>query len=116
VKSLRSRLILSHLIPVLLVIPIVVASLLYVIQTQLLIISIRDELTTQARLLAQLAYSDPRVLIDPTRAGLFIDNISPYLTSQVMILTPEGYVLATSGEAGTSGLETYITVDEFRKV
>lgn len=115
-KSLRSRLILSHLIPVLLVIPIVVAALLYVVQTQLLITSIRDELTTQARLLAQLAYNDPRVLIDPTSAGVFIDNISPYLTSQVMILTPEGYVLATSGEPDSAGLETLITVDEFRQV
>ncbi len=115
-KTLRSRLILSHLAPVLLVTPIVVAALFYVVQTQLLISSVRSELTSQARLLAQLAFSDPQILADPVRAQYFIESFSPYLTSQVMLLTPNGLVLASTGDQSSDDLETLITVDEFRQV
>ena len=115
-RTLRSRLILSHLIPVLLVTPLVAAGLLYVVQTQLLITSVRSELTSQARLLAQLAYSDLTVLIDPLKAGLFLERISPYLTSQVMILTPDGLVVASSEATGSPSLDTIISVEEFRQV
>ncbi len=115
-RSLRSRLVLSHLIPVLLVTPLVAAGLLYVVQTQLLIASIKSELTSQARLLAQLAFNDTAILVDPSRAEIFLESISPYLTSQVMILTPEGFILASSGLPDSSSLNTIITMDEFKQV
>jgi two-component system, OmpR family, sensor histidine kinase BaeS len=114
--SLRSRLVLSHLIPVLLVTPLVAAGLLYVVQTQLLIASVKSELTSQARLLAQLAFNDNSILVDPSRAEIFLNSISPYLTSQVMILTPEGFIVASSDVAGSEPLDTIITMDEYRQV
>jgi len=98
------------------VIPLVVAALVYVVQTQVLITSVRAELTSQARLLAQLAFNDPRILVDPFRAQLFIESFSPYLTSQVMLLTPNGLVLASTGSQNSDDLETMITQDEFRQV
>jgi two-component system sensor histidine kinase BaeS len=115
-KTIRGRLILSHLIPVLLVTPLVVAALLYVVQTQLLIASVRAELTSQATLLAQLAYRNPNVLVDQQQARLFIDQFSPYLTSRIMLLTPDGLVLASSEATGVANLDSLITVQEFRQV
>jgi two-component system, OmpR family, sensor histidine kinase BaeS len=115
-RTLRSRLIVSHLLPVLLVIPLVVAAIYYIVQSQILIASVRSELTTQATLLAQLAYSDPRVFTDTTRARSFIEGISPYLTSQVMVLTPDGLVMAASEKGSATTLENLITVEEFQQV
>ncbi len=115
-RTIRSRLIVSHLLPVLLVIPLVVAAIYYIVQSQLLIASVRSELTTQATLLAQLAYSDPRVFTDTTRARSFIEGISPYLTSQVMVLTPDGLVMAASEKGSDTTLDNLITVEEFEQV
>jgi two-component system, OmpR family, sensor histidine kinase BaeS len=115
-RTLRFRLIVSHLLPILLVIPLVVAAIYYIVQSQLLIASIRSELTTQATLLAQLAYSDPRVFSDTTRAQRFIEGISPYLTSQIMVLTPDGLVMAASDKGSNTTLDNLITVEEFQQV
>ncbi len=115
-RTLRFRLIVSHLLPILLVTPLVVAALYYVVQSQLLIASVRSELTTQATLLAQLAYSDPRIFSDTTHARRFIEGISPYLTSQIMVLTPDGLVMAASEKAPNTTLDNLITVEEFEQV
>ena len=60
-RSLRSRLILSHTLPVLLVVPLVAALLVYLLQTRLWLDILSGELLSQALLTADVARDRPLI-------------------------------------------------------
>ena len=53
-RTLRGRFILSHVLPVLVIIPIMGIALMYVMETQILLPNLASELTGQATLMAEL--------------------------------------------------------------
>ena len=52
-RSLRARLVLSHILPLLLIVPLMYASLVYLLETRFLIPRLAQELLDNARLLTQ---------------------------------------------------------------
>jgi hypothetical protein len=60
-RTLRSRLILSHILPLLLVIPIVGFALVYILETQVLVTTLSEELAEDAALTADLARDEPAI-------------------------------------------------------
>ena len=48
-RSLRSRLILSHILPILILVPLMALVLIYFLETQVLIAGLEDDLLRQAR-------------------------------------------------------------------
>ena len=52
-NNLRSRFILSHLLPILLVVPLVTIILLYLLETQILIAEMSENITEKANLIAE---------------------------------------------------------------
>lgn len=100
-RSLRSRLILSHILPLLIVVPLAAASLIYFLETQVLLVDLSDTLATQAQLIARGADSHPGVWQDHQAAEVYLTEMTAGSELQVMILAPDGQVLANSQPDGS---------------
>lgn len=96
-RSLRSRLILSHILPLLIVVPLAAIGLIYFLETQVLLVDLSDTLTAQAQLIARAADSRPGVWRDQRTAQLYLAEMTAGSQLEVMILSSDGRVLAESG-------------------
>lgn len=103
-NTLRARLILSHLLPTLVTIPLMGLALVYVLETQVLLANVSDELTAQAMLVAEMASEQSGIWYDAAQAGTFVARMSPRLTARVMLLDTHGYLLASSDPVDTARL------------
>jgi signal transduction histidine kinase len=104
-STLRRRLILSHVLPLLITIPLMGIALIYVIETQVLLGNLSRELTSQALLTAQTARDQPAIWTDPALAGAFITRMDPYLNNaRLMLFDTQGEALASSDPADQSRL------------
>lgn len=104
-RSLRSRLILSHVLPLLVIVPVVGIALIYVLETQVVLENLSQELQGQAALVAELAVSHPDVWSDSEAAASFVTRTSEQLPARVMLLDTDGRLLASSdpADAGREG-------------
>ncbi len=95
-KSLRKRLILNTLVPLLVIIPVSGILITYLLETQIFLGNLTNELTRQAVLVADTASAYLEIWQDPIRAQAFVTRISPRLTAKVMLLDPEGRLIVSS--------------------
>jgi two-component system sensor histidine kinase BaeS len=95
-RSLRSRLILSHILPLLVILPVAGFLLVNLIETQYLLANISTDITHQAVLAADVASSQPQIWFDSKAAEAFITRIGPRLTARMMLLDPEGRLVVSS--------------------
>lgn len=98
-RTLRSRLILSHLIPILVVVPVFGFLLLYFLETQVLLESTAARLTEQATVIAEVANSQPGLWLEEEVAQEYVGVISRRLDIQIMLLDTNGVLLAASDPA-----------------
>lgn len=101
-RTLRSRLILSHILPIVIIVPLVGVALIYILETQVLLTNLSNELTRQAALTAKMAAQQPGIWHDDAAARIFVTNISTHQQSQVMLLDPYGKLI-TSSRADDAG-------------
>jgi two-component system sensor histidine kinase BaeS len=101
-RSLRASFVLSHLLPILLIVPLVGIGLIYVLETQVLLSDLADNLTEEAELIAQSVEDQIEILSDLAEAERFISSISFHLDGQVLLLRSDG-ALIVSGEPGQEG-------------
>ena len=102
--TLRGRLILSHIMPLLVIIALVGIALNYVLGTKLLLTNLAGELTGQAILVAQMATDKPKIWDDSTQAQDFVDRIGSQLSTQAMLIDTDGSLLASSEPADSQYL------------
>ncbi len=104
-RTLRGRLILSHLLPLLLILPLVGVALVYIVETQVLLTDLSAELAQQGALSAEMVLDQPAVWHEAAEAQQFVTWYSTHSQSHVMLLDPDGYLLASSepGYAGRLG-------------
>lgn len=95
-RTLRTRLIVSHILPLLLIVPLVGVALLYILETQVILTDLSDELAQHAMLSADLADERPVLWHDATEAQQFVTWYAIRSRSHVMLLDPQGNVLASS--------------------
>ena len=95
-KTLRTRLIVNTLIPLLVIIPVTGILITYLLETQVFLGNITSELTRQAVLVADTASAYIEIWQDPIRAQAFVTRISPRVTAKVMLLDPEGRLIVSS--------------------
>ena len=95
-RTLRSRLILSHILPLLLIVPIVGFALVYVLETQVLLADFSDELAQHGALSADLASAQPAIWHDSAEAHQFVTLFSIRSQSSVMLFDAQGNLLAAS--------------------
>lgn len=100
-RSLRNRLILSHILPALLIIPLMGATMVYVLETRLLLPMIYRNLGKEASLMAEMTRNEPVFWQNRVAAQALVNGVSPYLNGKVSLLTLDGHLLASSDRTGT---------------
>jgi two-component system sensor histidine kinase BaeS len=95
-RTLRSRLILSHILPLLLIIPVVGFALTYLLETQVLLAAFSDDLMEDGTLTADLALDQPAIWSDAAEANRFVTFFSVRSHSNIMLFDDQGNLLAAS--------------------
>ena len=103
-RSLRSRSILSHLLPLLVVVPLMGIALIYGMETRILLPDLLNELAGQALLVVQATAREPNLWTDSARAQEFVKRISPNVAGRLMLLDVGGRLLASSDATDQSRL------------
>ncbi len=104
-STLRRRFILSHVLPLLIITPLMGIALIYTLETQVLLPNLAHQLTEEARLTAEITRNHSDIWTDPVQAESFIAGQKPYLTERMMLLDSGGRLLASSDptDAGRLG-------------
>lgn len=95
-RTLRSRLILSHILPLLLLAPLIGLALVYLVETQILLSTVSNELAVQAAQTARLTGDQPTIWTNPAAAQRFLAAVTVQRQLQITLLDPEGTLLAAS--------------------
>ena len=109
-STLRSRLILSHILPLLIVVPLMGIALIYTMETRLLLVRSTTQLLGNASLVVDLTSQRPQVWQDLAFAQQFSDEIGQDLDSRLMLLDTEGRLLASSDPQDNGRLGQYLSV------
>lgn len=94
--SLRARLFISILLPVLVIVPIVALAINFLLQTQVVLAGIANELIRQAVLVAEASITSVEIWQDPAQAQAFAARISPRLSAKLMLFDPQGRLVVSS--------------------
>jgi len=113
--SLRNRLILSHALPMLIILPILGIILVYVLETRLLLPSLSQQLTGDAVLMAEMIQAQPRMIETPALAGQVLMDASKRLTQRIMLIGPDSRLLASSDPADQSRVNQVLALDGLAK-
>ena len=95
-NSLRSRLILSHILPILIIVPLATVALMYAVDTQALLSSLTESLNERANLIVEILEEQVGVWDDPEAAEVIISGIGYQMPGQIYLLKPDGALLASS--------------------
>ena len=95
-STLRRRFIFSHLVPLLIIVPLIGIALIYLLEAQVVLPSLSNELVGQAGLVVEMARDQPGVWTDPAQAQAFVARVSPRLTARLMLLDGGGRLLVSS--------------------
>ena len=106
-RSLRNRLIFSHILPVLLVFPLMGIAMVYILETRLLLPIIYRNLGKEANLMAEITRDQPIFWQNTRAAQLLVNGVSPYLNGRVSLITLDGRLLASSDDSD-SGVGTQL--------
>ena len=101
-RSLRNRLIFSHALPLLITLPILGIALIYVVETRYLFPNLTNNLEEDAKLIADIARDHPEIWEDQRVAQDLLGRIGPGRAERLMLLTPEGYLMASTDPADAS--------------
>ncbi len=107
-RTLRNRFILSHILPLLIVIPLLGIATISLIEKQILLPTLRSELESNAEMLSQMAAEDQNIWQDPTYARQLLSRISDPDNGRLMMLNSQGILLASSDSRDSALLGTHI--------
>lgn len=106
-RSLRNRLILSHILPLIFVSLLTGFALIYVLETRFLLPRLADNLIGQARLLAEISRSEFELWGNPVLFGRMLDRVSLDPAVRVMFLSPNGQILYSSESGDVTRLGVF---------
>ena len=98
--NFRSRLLLSHLLPILVVVPLLGYGLIYLLETQVILPSLASDLIDQGTLVEQLLKSRPEIWSLPASAQAMVASLGSDRSSTIELLNPAHRVLAASQNGG----------------
>jgi len=111
-RALRWQLILSHVLPLLVIVPIIGIALIYVLETKIILSTLTQELASEANLMAKLVRNDPDLWQSPALAQAFVDDVSQDRTARIMLLDADGRLLASSDPADSERLGQPVDLPE----
>jgi signal transduction histidine kinase len=95
-NNLRARLILSHALPLLIIIPIMGVALVNLIEKRVLLPSLSRALMTNAVLLADVAANEQAFWTTPGYAEYYLTHLQHDISARVELLSPAGQLMASS--------------------
>ena len=95
-RSLRSRLVLSHALPLLIILPIIGFALSNLIETRVLIPSLARALMTNAVLMANVTGDEPELWTNSAFAEYYLTHLRHDISAKVQFISPGGQLLASS--------------------
>lgn len=110
-KTLRSQLVLSHILPSLVIIPLMGIALVYFLETRLILPRLEEQLADEALVLAKIARGQPQIFKDAQLSGSLLKDLDLESSTRVMILNQDGVLLASSDTADASRLNEVINVN-----
>jgi signal transduction histidine kinase len=100
-RTLRGRFVLSHILPLLLVTPLIGLGLIYVLETQVLLTELTQDLTEKADLIAQAVQGQPEIWSDLGEAEAFVSSVGVRLEGRLLLIEANGELWAANElEAG----------------
>ena len=115
-RSLRNRLILSHILPALLIIPLMGAAMVYVLETRLLLPTVYGNLAKEAKLMAAITRNEPVFWQSQEAAQTLVDGAGPYLNGRFSVVTPDGHTLASSDTSQALGTSSLVELPDLTNV
>ena len=104
-RTLRTQIIFSHILPLLIMLLLIGVALDYVLETRILLPNLSTELVNEAILFVEMTKRNQSIWDNPTSAQDYLDNLEPILDPFVMILDLQGQMLASTDplDAGGTG-------------
>jgi signal transduction histidine kinase len=110
-RTLRARFVLSHVLPLAIIIPVMGIALIYLLETQVLLDVLSQELEGQARLAAEIARSRPGIWYDLGQAQQLVAELGADVGTRVILLDARGTLLASSDPADVARLGDIVLLD-----
>lgn len=107
--NLRTRLIVSHALPILMLTPALALVLVFLLETPKSLGTLADQMIGQGTLIVEIAREDPAVWHDAAKAETLVEQVKPNIPSRVMLLDGSGRLLASSLPADDARLGRSIT-------
>ena len=95
-RTLRARIIISHILPLLIVLLLIGVALDYVLEIRILLPNLSDELINEAKLFVEMTKNNQPIWDDPVAAQDYLDSLEPILDPFVMLLDLQGQILAST--------------------
>jgi signal transduction histidine kinase len=92
-RSLRNRLLISHILPLVIIIPLMGIGLAYILETQVLLPRLAQNIVSDARLLAEISRTEYDLWGNPLLFEIMLSRIQLDPSLRVMFLTPDGQLL-----------------------
>jgi len=112
-NTLRGRFILSHILPLLIVIPLMGIATIYLIETKILAPSLLSELRGNALMLSQLAAREQELWQDPAYAQQLLAQGSFRANGRLQWMDKNGILIASSDPADSDSLGTQVEHPSF---
>jgi hypothetical protein len=109
--TLRWRFVLSHVLPLAIIIPVMGIALIYVLETQVLLGVLSQELEGQTLLAAKIAAVRPEIWHDPEQAQAFVAEVGVDVGTPVMLLDAQGNLLASKEPSDAERMGKPIELD-----
>jgi two-component system sensor histidine kinase BaeS len=97
-KTLRGRFILSHILPILIVIPLVGLALTYLLESQVLLTDLSNDLSERANVIAEAVSGQPEILQDPELVEAYLARIQLNIEGEILFLGSNGMLMATNNQ------------------
>lgn len=94
--TFRNRLLIGHILPVLLLVPLVGLALIYLLETHLILPTLANEMIDQGMLVERLTRDQPGLWESTSLAQGLLDSIDFRWPTRIDLLTPNHVLLATS--------------------
>jgi two-component system, OmpR family, sensor histidine kinase BaeS len=113
-RTLHNRLIFSHILPMLIIIPLMGILLVYGLENWVYLPSLTNELQSDARFLAQVIADDPSLWKDQARAQKRLEAGKPKENIHLTLISASGNLVASSDKSDASQLEQPVALAEVK--
>jgi hypothetical protein len=107
--TLRGRFILSHILPLLLVMPLMGVVFIFLLESEVILVNLSVQLERQANLIAEFVVDSPQLWVDPVMAQQIVDRFDPLTTANLSLVQADGRMLAAGSPIERQQIGQYVT-------